>query len=316
MHSDSHVGDSPGFTLSINTPQNIWIETIQPMNKPQRLHVPFLCLITFFTGALQSTVPAESEFPGTKTLFHGFTMFHDTVSGERIVVPTTTAAGTPWVWRARFWGHKPQFDLAMVNRGYHLAFCDVGNLFGNEEAIHIGSRFYKKLVTQHDFSPRPVLEGMSRGGLFVYNWALANPDSVTAIYADAPVMDFRSWPGGTRAGKQGRGSNVWETCLKAYSLSHNEAVTYSNGPLNRLHILAKENIPIIHVIGQEDTVVPPSENTNIAEMQYTKLSGTIRVIRKPGVGHHPHSLADPAPLVEFIERAWKAAETKPHRLTP
>ena len=51
-------------------------------------------------------------------------------------------------------------------------------------------------------------------------------------------------------------------------------------------------------------------------MQYTKLSGTIRVIRKPGVGHHPHSLADPAPLVEFIERAWKAAETKPHRLTP
>ena len=38
--------------------------------------------------------------------------------------------------------------------------------FGNEEAIHIGSRFYKELVTQHDFSPRPVLEGMSRGGLF------------------------------------------------------------------------------------------------------------------------------------------------------
>ena len=61
---------------------------------------------------------------------------------------------------------------------------------------------------------------------------------------------------------------------------------------------------------------PPSENTNIAEMQYTKLGGTIRVIRKPGVGHHPHSLADPEPLVEFIERAWKAAETKPHRLTP
>ena len=47
-----------------------------------------------------------------------------------------------------------------------------------------------------------------------------------------------------------------------------------------------------------------------------KLGGTIRVIRKPGVGHHPHSLAEPAPLVEFIERAWKAAETKPHRLTP
>jgi len=286
------------------------------MNKPQRLHVQFLCLITFFIGALQTTALAETEFSGGKTLFHGFTMFHDTVSGERIVVPTTPAAGKPWVWRARFWGHEPQFDLAMLNRGFHLAFCDVGNLFGNEDAINIGNRFYKKLVTQYDFSPRPVLEGMSRGGLFVYNWALANPDCVTAIYADAPVMDFRSWPGGRRAGKKGQGSKAWDTCLKAYRLSQSEALTYSKGPLNLLHVLAKEKIPIIHVIGEEDTVVPPAENTNIAELQYTRLGGTIQVIRKPGVGHHPHSLHDPAPLVEFIERALKAAETIGHHHTP
>jgi pimeloyl-ACP methyl ester carboxylesterase len=83
-----------------------------------------------------------------------------------------------------------------------------------------------------------------------------------------------------------------------------------------LHVLAKEKIPIIHVIGEEDTVVPPAENTNIAELQYTRLGGTIQVIRKPGVGHHPHSLHDPAPLVEFIERALKAAETIGHHHTP
>jgi hypothetical protein len=76
-------------------------------------------------------------------------------------------------------------------------------------------------------------------------------------------------------------------------------------------VLAKENIPLIHVIGEEDTVVPPSENTNIAQTRYTKLGGTIRVIRKQGVGHHPHSLDDPTPLVNFIERAWEASQTKP-----
>lgn len=284
---------------------------MKPVNKQQQLHVPFLCLITVFAGSLQSTALAETVFPDTKALFHGFTMFHDTVSGERVVVPAVTAAGKPWVWRARFWGHQPQFDLAMLKRGYHLAFCDISNLFGNEEAIDIGNRFYKKLVNHHDFSPQPVLEGMSRGGLFVYNWALANPDKVTAIYADAPVMDFKSWPGGIRAGKQGPGSSAWQTCLKAYSLSQDEALIYSKGPLNLLHVLAKENIPLIHVIGEEDTVVPPSENTNIAQTRYTKLGGTIRVIRKQGVGHHPHSLDDPTPLVNFIERAWEASQTKP-----
>ena len=29
--------------------------------------------------------------------------------------------------------------------------------------------------------------------------------------------------------------------------------------------------------------------------------GDIKVIRKPGVGHHPHSLEDPTPIIEFVE---------------
>jgi hypothetical protein len=36
---------------------------------------------------------------------------------------------------------------------------------------------------------------MSRGGLIIYNCAVANPEKVAAIYGDAPVMDFKSWPG-------------------------------------------------------------------------------------------------------------------------
>lgn len=35
---------------------------------------------------------------------------------------------------------------------------------------------------------------MSRGGLIVYNWAVRNTDKVACIYADAPVMDIKSWP--------------------------------------------------------------------------------------------------------------------------
>ena len=29
-------------------------------------------------------------------------------------------------------------------------------------------------------------------------------------------------------------------------------------------------------------------------------TGKITVIEKPGIGHHPHSLKDPAPIVDFV----------------
>ena len=33
---------------------------------------------------------------------------------------------------------------------------------------------------------KPILEGMSRGGLIVFNWAKQNPDKITAIYTPGP----------------------------------------------------------------------------------------------------------------------------------
>ncbi len=41
----------------------------------------------------------------------------------------------------------------------------------------------------------------------------------------------------------------------------------------------------------------------LLEKRYRALGGDITVIAKPGVGHHPHSLKDPAPIVEFVLRS-------------
>ena len=46
--------------------------------------------------------------------------------------------------------------------------------------------------------------------------------------------------------------------------------------------------------------VPWDENTGVLAERYRKLGGNITLIPKPGVGHHPHGLTDPAPIVEFI----------------
>ena len=36
------------------------------------------------------------------------------------------------------------------------------------------------------------------------------------------------------------------------------------------------------------------------EQRYKALGGKIEVILKPGVDHHPHSLKDPQPIVDFL----------------
>lgn len=262
-----------------------------------------LILITLVASLACSSFAGNqpaSEWPGAKSSFHGFEQYDFKVGDAacKVVIPKTVADGKPYVWRARFWGHQPQFDVAMLNRGYHVVYCNVGNLFGNTEAVKRWNAFYEYLRFEHLLSDRPILEGMSRGGLIIYNWAAANPDKVAAIYGDAPVMDFKSWPGGKGTGKGAGGA--WQTCLKAYGLTDDQAMAYKGNPVDNLAPLAKAGIPIIHVVGDADDVVPVAENTAIAEARYKTLGGVFKVIHKPGVGHHPHSLKDPQPIVDFV----------------
>ncbi len=256
-------------------------------------------------------VAQSSAWEGRRSTFHGYELI-DFKLGEvpcKVVIPKKIADGKPWVWRARFWGHEPQFDLAMLERGYHVAYCDVGNLFGSSEAVRRWNELYNYLRFEHLFADRVVLEGMSRGGLIVYNWAAANPDKVAAIYGDAPVMDFKSWPGGKGVGPGAAGA--WKACLKAYGMTEAEALAYKGNPIDNLAPLAKAGIPIIHVVGDVDEVVPVAENTAIAQARYKKLGGVFEVIHKKDVGHHPHCLKNPQPIVDFILRHDQSVSTIP-----
>ena len=152
------------------------------------------------------------------------------------------------------------------------------------------------------FDAKPFLEGMSRGGLIIHNWAAANPDKVSGLYGDNPVLDIRSWPGGFGKGK---GSPVdWRRCMKVYGLkSVDEVAKRKLNPLDHLEPLAKAGVPILYILGTADTVVPPSENAEIAIQKYRRLGGRVEVIRKPGMGHHPHSLPNPQPIVDFVLQA-------------
>jgi pimeloyl-ACP methyl ester carboxylesterase len=220
-----------------------------------------------------------------------------------LVVPKEPAAGRPWIWRTEFFGHEPQADLALLAKGFHVAYMDVQNLYGAPKALDAMDRFHAHLTGVRGLSKKVVLEGFSRGGLFTLNWAARNPDQVACIYNDAPVCDFKSWPGGKGKSKGSKGD--WERLLKVYNLSEEEALAWKFNPVDALEPLAKAKIALLHVCGDADDVVPLDENTGLLEKRFKALGGDITVILKPGVGHHPHSLKDPAPIVEFVLKYTK-----------
>ena len=122
-----------------------------------------------------------------------------------------------------------------------------------------------------------------------------NPERVVCIYGDAPVCDFKSWPG-QKSGK------AWEDVKALYGFKDDaEALAFKGNPVDILEPLAKAGIPLIHVVGDTDTTVPVAANTALIEQRYKALGGTITVFHKPGVGHHPHGLDDPKPLVDLIK---------------
>src|SRR6056297_593296 len=244
----------------------------------------------------------ELEQPSQVGDFHGFVQHRFPLAGVgcTLVVPQREAAGRPWIWRARFWGHQPQLDVALLKQGWHVAYCDVANLYGNDAALARWDRFYE-LSQRLGLHPRPVLEGMSRGGLIVMRWATANPQHVGGVYLDNAVLDMRSWPGGSGTGKGSAAD--WQRCLAAYGLTAEQAAAFADGPLDRLADLAAAQVPLFALINEADEVVPPAENADPLVERYKGLGGPIEVLRRPGLGHHPHSLADPAPLVRFATRA-------------
>ena len=176
-------------------------------------------------------------------VFSEYTLEDFTFQGHKakIVFPKVKNTDGLWIWRARFWGAEPQVDKALLDQGFHLAYVDVAGLFGNQEAVQIWNEFYGFIIKKYNLNPKVVLEGFSRGGLIIYNWASQNTDKVSCIYADAPVCDIKSWPGGLYTGI---GSpEDWQECLKAYNLDEKTVLNFEGIPLNNCVYVAKAKIP-------------------------------------------------------------------------
>lgn len=226
--------------------------------------------------------------------WHGYRRHKFQIDGHDawIVEPETPASGTPWSWCLE-WPEafvERCATLELLARGFHHVHVNIFGTYASPEGIKVLNQFYEKLQGL-GFAKRAALIGLSLGGLYSYRWASENPAKVAVIYADAPVCDFKAWP---------RGSSLWEKFKTAYGFTDEQLTNYKGGPVDALAPLAAAQIPVIHVVGLSDDVVPVSTNTDLLEARYKQLGGTIKVLRRPYVGHHPHGYDDQTPVVDFI----------------
>ncbi|SKC10226.1 Lysophospholipase L1 [Dyadobacter psychrophilus] len=220
------------------------------------------------------------------------------------VKPQKAIAGNPWVWRAHFPTWHTEMDSILLSRGFHIAYINTNDMFAHPKAMQVWDAFYDYLVNQKHFAPKVALEGVSRGGLYVYGWAKRNPDKVSCIYAEAPVCDPKSWPGGK--GKGPGSEKDWAAWLKLFNLSEEEAAKFTDIPLNDLAGLAAFKVPIIHVIGLKDKHVPAEENSDLLVKNYMQLGGPISVYpmtrgEQEMEGHH-FPIEHPEYFANFIEQ--------------
>lgn len=278
--------------------------------------IHFLILSLFFSWNIPPILAQEKQIIDAKnvsiitsakrSLWKGGNRYDFKYEGRDaiVVVPKKAASGNPWIWRPAFFDAFASVDEALLNKGFHIAYYDLTHLYGSPRSIQLGNSFYKMMCQEWQLSTKVTLEGFSRGGYFVFNWAAANPDQVACIYVDAPVCDILSWPGR-------KNSELWSGFLKEWNIQDQQVdSTFQGNALYKLQALSKARIPIISVCGDNDQTVPYTENMQKVRDAYQAEGGVVELILKPGCDHHPHSLTNPEPVVDFILRQQEGYNEK------
>jgi pimeloyl-ACP methyl ester carboxylesterase len=233
-----------------------------------------------------SPVPGAGPQPGNPVLFeqYGAVRTDFDVAGRRgfVIVPQKPAAdgSKPWLWYApTLIGRYPNarhewLFTRLLAAGFFIAGMDVGESWGNPEGRRLYTEFYETVVAHFGLSAKACLMPQSRGGLMLYNWAAEHPEWVLCVGGIYPVCNI-----GT--------STISERVLAAYGMSESEmrARRRENSPLERLAGLAAQKIPILHLHGDADDVVPLESNSAELARRYAILGGKAEIVVINGKGH-------------------------------
>ncbi len=264
--------------------------------------------MTKIAPALGATsITASQQYGGERLDF--------TVAGKRafMILPAQagSSAARPWLWYqpALLGAHPadPAVNPAnsvypndlhawlfaqLLAQGFCIAGVETGETYGNHAGRAAQTAFYDAVVPEFHLSTKACLLPQSRGGLMHYNWAVEHPERVQCVGAIYPVTDIHTWVGIDKIAQLGYGLAGAE--LQAHLDQYS--------PVDRLAPLAQQRVPILHVHGDQDTVVPAEDNSLEFARRYRALGGQIDIVTVPGKGHtsDPEFFQSPQMLALFL----------------
>ncbi|MBQ7822049.1 MAG: hypothetical protein IJ391_07190 [Clostridia bacterium] len=221
----------------------------------------------------------------------------------RIIYPKVNANGR-LLFKTEYLDAFPGFDIAMLERGYHLIFISHRSRWAPDNEIDIMADFVRFAAKELGASEKCILEGMSCGGLQAARFAEIYPELTSVMYLDAPVMNLLSMAGLGECKDEGVQSFYREIC-NTFGVGSSTIINLRKSAIDNMRPLIENEIPIIMLYGNADDCVIYTENGKVLEDYYTANGGNIKVIAKSMCGHHPHGLDDPALIIEFIEKNMK-----------
>ena len=162
-----------------------------------------------------------------------------------------------------------------LKRGFHVVGLDVGTSLGSPAGAELYNRFHKLVVEKYKLNQRACMLGHSNGGLITLGFAFRHPESVQRILGIFPATDFRSWPGFERV----TGNGGIAPAGLAYNMDPPMLLAriHEFNPIDNLAPLAKAGIPLYHIHGTADEIVPLPSNSEELARRYRALGGQIQL---------------------------------------
>lgn len=233
----------------------------------------------------------------TESEWHGYRRL-DFIFEDKPALLICPAAPTPdkkWLFRTEYFGCFEEFEVDMLSRGYYDAHVDTATNWTLPEDTERQARFVKFLHEEFGLASRCMPVGMSCGGMQAIYLAAKHPETVAAIYADAPVVNLLSCPCGVGDAE----NDLYPSFLGARGMTVSDLINYREHPLDYIDKLIEHRVPLFLVAGDSDRTVPFHENGAELQKAYEKTDIPFELVIKPGCDHHPHGLDDRTKLIAF-----------------
>lgn len=227
--------------------------------------------------------------------------------GPRGQPPFRSGSEQSWVWIVPLWlalpsqhgDHLARFYVEeLLKQGIHIVGFDVGTSLGSPKSAALFARFHDHVTQEYKLAPKARMLAVSNGGLITYGYAFRHPELVDRILAIYPALDFRSWP------QFGLvvGSGAITPKGLAYDLTSEEMANRIEefNPIDNLRPLAEVRIPLFHLHGDADELVPLDPNSKVTVSRYRKMGGDIRLKVLKGGGHGGTQFFTDQEALEFL----------------